>query len=215
VNKKMALFSDEQKKIALLLLNEPKTEEELNKQLNIPYDKLTQELKTMLKLGLIQKQGYPTRYCLRQDIIDKIQERKKIGEKDAFKIRLRGIIEFKAIEQTLLKKHVKKIVEAIQKEKEFTVYGIEEAEIIEEDELYSTFIEVNLSVKNFLSIIRFLFYYGPTSIEVIKPSKIEINQFEFQEGLIELSEIFQKYAAFFTEHLNQEELEKFYKQAYK
>ena len=45
------------KKIALLLLREPKTEEELNKQLNIPHDKLTVELKGMIKLGLISKKG--------------------------------------------------------------------------------------------------------------------------------------------------------------
>ncbi len=211
----MVSFSNEQKKIALLLLNEPKTEEELNKQLNIPYDRLTQELKMMLKLDLIQKQGYPTKYCLRQGIIEKIAERKKIAEKDAFKIRVRAIIEFRAIEKTLLKKHLKKIIEALKKEKEFTIYDIEEAEPIEEDDLFSTYLEVNLSVRNFPSMVKFLFYYGPTSIEVIKPSKIEMNQFEFQEGLVELSEIFQKYAAFFTEHLNQEELEKFYREAYK
>ncbi len=81
--------------------------------------------------------------------------------------------------------------------------------------MFSSFLEVNLSVKNFQSLIRFLFYYGPTSIEVIRPSKIELNQFEFQEGLVELAEIFQKYATFFTQHLNQEELTKFYKEAYK
>ncbi|MDD3083696.1 MAG: hypothetical protein PHP82_01605, partial [Candidatus ainarchaeum sp.] len=111
--------------------------------------------------------------------------------------------------------HVKKIKEALEKEKDFTIYDIEEAEPIEEDELFSSYLEINLSLKNFPTLIKFLFYYGPTSIEVIKPSKIEINQFEFQEGLIELSEIFQKYANFFTEHLNQEELTKFYSEAYK
>ncbi|MDD3084200.1 MAG: hypothetical protein PHP82_04205, partial [Candidatus ainarchaeum sp.] len=142
----MVVFSDEQKKIALLLLNEPKTEEELNKQLNIPYDRLTQELKIMLKLNLIKKQGYPTKYCLRQEIVDKIQERKKIAEKDAFKMRIRAIIEFKAIEKTLLKKHVKKIKEALEKEKDFTIYDIEEAEPIEEDELFSSYLEINLSL---------------------------------------------------------------------
>ena len=54
-------FSDEQKKIAILLLNEPKTEEQLNKQLNIPFDRLMLELKTMVKLNVISKEGYPTK----------------------------------------------------------------------------------------------------------------------------------------------------------
>jgi hypothetical protein len=211
----MVGFSDEQKKIALLLLNEPKTEEELNKQLNIPYDKLTQELKMMLKLNLIVKEGYPTKYRLRQDIVDKIQERKKISESDAFKIRINAIIEFKAIEENLLKKHLKKIEEALNKEKFITIYDLEIAQIIEEEEMYASYIDINFSVKNFPALVKFLFYYGPTSIEVLKPSKIQMNSYEFQEGLIELSEIFQKYAVFFTKKLNQEELEKFHKDAYK
>jgi hypothetical protein len=211
----MVGFSDEQKKIAVLLLNEPKTEEELNKQLNIPYDKLTFELKTMLKLNLIVKEGYPTRYRLRQDIVDKIQERKKISEADAFKIRINAIIEFKAIEKSLLKKHLKKIKSAIEKEKLLTVYDIEEAEIIEEDDMYASFLDVNFTVKNFPALVKFLFYYGPTSIEVLQPSKVQMPSYELQEGLIELSEIFQKYATFFTKKLNQEELEKFYTDAYK
>jgi len=108
----MVAFNDEQKKIALLLLNEPKTEEELNRQLNIPYDKLTLELKNMLKLGVITKDGYPTKYKLKQEIIEEVQKRKKISEQDSFKVRIQAIIEFKAIEENLLKKHISKIQEA-------------------------------------------------------------------------------------------------------
>ncbi len=212
----MVGFSDEQKKISILLLNEPKTEEELNKQLNIPYDKLTQELKHMLKLNLIIKEGYPTKYRLRQDIVEEVQKRKKIAEKDAFRLRIRAIIEFKAVEENLLKKLMKKIRDALKKETTFTLYDIQEADVIEEDEeMCSSFLEINLSVRDFSSLIRFLFYYGPTTIEVLKPSKIDFSSFEFQEGLMELADIFQKYTSFFTKHLNQEELGKFYNEAYK
>jgi hypothetical protein len=212
----MVKFNDEQKKIALLLLNEPKTDEELNKQLNIPYDKLAVELKNMLKLGLISKDGYPTKYKLRQDIIEEVQKRKKIAEKDAFKLRVRGIIEFKAIEETLLKKHLAKISDALKAEPNFTVYSITQAEIIEdkEEEMFSSFIEANLSVKDFPSLIRFLFYYAPSTIEVIKPDKIEFSNYEFQEGLLTLTDIFQKYADFITKNLKKDELNKFYKELY-
>jgi len=72
-----------------------------------------------------------------------------------------------------------------------------------------------LSIKDFPSLIRFLFYYGPTNIEIIKPKKLEFNHFEFQEGLIELADIFQKYADFFTKHLTREELDKFNDSLYK
>lgn len=212
----MVHFTDEQKKIALLLLNEPKTEEALNKQLNIPYDKLTVELKNMLKLGLIIKEGYPTKYSLRQDIIEEVQKRKRIAEKDAFRLRIRGIIEFSAIEKALLKKHMDKISEALKKEPNFTVYSTTIAEIVEdkENDMFSSFIEVNLSVKDFPSLVRFLFYYAPSSIEVIKPSKIEFSNYEFQEGLISLTEIFQKYAEFISKNLDKSNLDKFYKELY-
>jgi len=210
----MAQFSDEQKKIALLLLSEPKTEEDLHKQLNLPYDKLSFELKDMLKLGLILKEGYPTKYRLRQDIINELAKRKKISEDDAFKIKIRSIIEIKAIEENLLKKSLNKIKEAIEKEPTFTVYGITQAEIVEEDDMYSSFLEVTITVKDFPALVKFLFYYGPSSIEVMKPQKIEISQFEFQEGLISLSEIFQKYAEYFQNHLTKEEVNKFYKDLY-
>jgi len=207
-------FSDEQKKIALLLLSEPKTEEELHKQLNLPYDKLGIELKQMLKLNLVLKEGYPTKYRLRQDIIDELAKRKKISEEDSFKIKIRAMIELKAVEETLLKKHLDKIGEALKKEEKFTIYGLTNAPIIEEDEMYSSFVEVTLTVKDFPALIMFLFYYGPTSVEVIKPSKIEFSQYEFQEGLVSLSDIFQKYAEYFSKKMTKAEVDKFYKEIY-
>ena len=210
----MSGFSDEQKKIALLLLSEPKTEEELHKQLNLPYDKLSIELKQMLKLGLVLKEGYPTRYRLRQDIIDELQKRKKISDQDSFKIKVSAIIELKAIQKNLLEKHLQKIIDAIKSEKNFTIYNIAPAEVVEEGEMYSSFIEVTLTVKDFSTLMLFLFYYGPTSIEVIKPDKLEITQAEFQDGLVQLSGIFQKYADFMLKHLNKEELNKFHKDLY-
>ena len=210
----MAKFSDEQKKIALLLLSEPKTEEDLHKQLNIPYDKLSLELKEMLKLNLVLKEGYPTKYKLRQDIIEELKKRKKISEEDSFKIKMRSIIELKAIEPALLKKHMGKIADALRKEKSFTIYDIHEAEAVEEDEMYSAFLEVTLSVKDFQTLVKYLFYYGPTSIEVMKPSKVEFSQYEFQEGLVELSGIFQRYADYFTKNMTKEQLGKFYKEMY-
>jgi hypothetical protein len=207
-------FSDDQKKIALLLLSEPKTEEELQKQLNLSYDKLLVELKGMLKLGLLTKDGYPTRYKLRQDIISELQKRKKIAEDDSFKIKVRAIIELKAVEANLLKKHIEKIKEALSAEKIFTVYGITVADIVEEDEMCSSFIETTITVRDFSALVAFVFYYAPTTIEVMKPSKIEFSQAEFGDGLIFLNELFQKYAQFAMKHLDKEAMDKFNREIY-
>jgi len=210
----MAAFTEEQKRIAMLLLNEPKTEEELNKQLNMPYDKLTTELKHMLKLKVVTKEGYPTKYRLKKEIIEEVQKRKKIAEQDAYKIRIRGIIDFQAITKELLEKHMGKIKEALEKEKVFTIYSIDPADIEQDEDMYSSFTEVNMTVKDFPALVRFLFYYGPSSIEVIRPSKIELSQYEFEAGLVDLATIFQKYANYFMKKLTKEELAQFQDKMY-
>ncbi len=100
----MARFSEEQKRIALLLIHGPKTSEDLNSQLNIPFNKLSDELKAMLKLGVIEKQGFPTKYSLKKNIASEVQKRKKIAETDLNRLRIRAFIEMQAIEEELLKK---------------------------------------------------------------------------------------------------------------
>lgn len=214
IGEHMAAFTEEQKRIAILLMNEAKTEEELNKQLNMPYDKLTNELRHMLKLKVITKEGYPTKYLLKPEIVEEVKKRKKIAEQDAYKIRIRGIIDFQAVTEELLTKHMKKIKEALEKEKVFTIYSIDLAEPEPDSDMMSSFMEVNMTVKDFSALIRFLFYYGPSTIEVIRPSKIELSQYEFEAGLVDLANIFQKYATYFTKKLTKEELAKFQDRIY-
>ncbi len=207
-------FSQDQKRIATLLVNGSKSEQEISKQLNIPYDKLLMELKDMLKTKVLLKEGYPTKYRLKQDIIDEVKRRKEISSQDEYKIRIRAIIELQAVEKTLLKKHYKKIKEALKKEKNFNIYSISDEKVADDGDMCSTFTEVNLSVKDFSSLVKFIFYYGPASIEVLKPSRVEFSQFEFQEGLVDLANILQSYATFTQQHLTREEINKFNKEVY-
>ena len=210
----MSRFSEEQKRIALLLLHEPKTAEELNKQLSIPYNKLMAELKAMLKLDVIQREGYPTKYRLKANIAKEVQRRKKIAEDDMNKLRLQAFIEMQAIEEDLLKKQLGKVKEALQKEKAFTVYSLEQAEPVKEGEHFSSYLSVNFSVKDFPALVKFMFFYGPSSIEVLKPDRIELSAQDLQEGLIDMAEMVQKYSQYISRMMNKEELEKFHTQLY-
>lgn len=205
----MARFSEEQKRIALLLIHGPKTAEDLNGQLNIPFNKLTDELRAMIKLGVIEKQGFPTKYALKKNIAQEVQKRKKIAESDFNKLRIRAFIELQALEEELLKKQLSTIEEALNKDKNFTVYNIDRAEVEKQDEYYSTYLELNFSVKDFASLMRFLFFYGPSSLEVVKPAKIEFSAQDLQDGLMECADMVQKYSNVIHKLLNREELEKF------
>lgn len=211
----MARFSEEQKRIALLLIHGPKTAEELNGQLNIPFNKLTGELKAMIKLGVIEKQGFPTRYALKENIASEVQKRKKIAETDINKLRIRAFIEMQAIEEDLLKKQLKHMEEIMNKDKSFTLYNLDRAKIEKQGEYYSTYFEINFSVKDFASLIRFLFFYGPSSLEVVKPAKIEFSAQDLQDGLMEAADMVQKYSSTVHKLMNREELAKFNAELYK
>ena len=210
----MPRFNENQKKIAVLLLNESKTIEDLREQLNIPYDKLMQELKGMLKLEVISKEGFPTKYYLKKEITNAVRKRKMVAETDKNKLRLRINIEVMAIEENLLKKQLKEIQETIRKEEVFTLYDLIEAEPLQQEEHYSSYLDINLSIKDFNALMRLMFLYGPTSIEIIKPEKIEFSSRELQEGLLLISEMVHSYTEYVAKHMNREELAEFNKKLY-
>jgi DNA-binding Lrp family transcriptional regulator len=210
----MPKFTEEQKKIAMLLLHGPKTMEDLNKQLNLPYNKLSEEIKEMLKVGVIIKEGFPTKYKLKEKIALEVLRRKKIAEEDNNAIRIRAYIEMQAIEEDLLKKNLEKLAEAMQKDQNFTVYSLEKAKIVQESEYYFSYIEVNLSIKDFDSLVKFMYFYGPSSIEVISPDKITFASHDLQDGLINMADMINKYSAYIAKKLNKEELDKFQEKLY-
>lgn len=212
---KQSKFSEDQKKIALLLMHTPKTAEELNKQLNIPYSRLMEELKGMLRLKVVEREGFPTKYRLKQDIALEVKRRQKIAEEDQNKIRIKAFIEMQAIEEQLLKKQLDKLELALQQDKDFTVYSLEKAPVEQSGEYYSSYIELNFTVKNFSSLVRFMFFYGPTAVEVIKPERIDFAAQDLQDGLMDLATMVQKYAEFISKRLNKEELEQFYGKLFK
>ncbi|MBN1940670.1 MAG: hypothetical protein JW772_00650 [Candidatus Diapherotrites archaeon] len=211
----MPRFSEEQKKISLLLLHEPKTAEELNKQLNIPYNKLVEELKGLMKLNVVSKEGFPTKYRLKENIASEVLRRKRIAEQDNNAMRIRAYIEMQAIEQDLLEKNLNNLADAMKKDSNFMVYSLEKAKIVKQEEYYISYLEVNLSVKDFTSLVKFMFFYAPTSIEVIKPEKISFLAQDFQDGLVDMADMINKYSAYITKLLNKEELEKFHEKLYR
>ena len=210
----MARFTEEQKMIAMVLIHGPKTVEELNKQLNIPFNKMTDELRKMIKTGVLQKGGYPTKYTLKKKIAEEVVRRKQIADSDANKLRIRAFIEMQALEETLLETQMKKLQESMEKDKEFTIYTVQTAPIEKTDDYCSSYLEINFSVKDFSSLIKFMFFYGPTSLEVLKPTRIEFSAQDLQDGLAQMADMVQKYSTYIHKLLNKKELEKFNESLY-
>jgi len=210
----MPELSDSQKAIAKSLAQSPKTAEEIAAELKFSYFKTMEELKAMLKTGLIVKEGFPTKYALAQQIVQKVKERRKIEEKDLFKIRLNCMIEIKAIEVELLKKSINEIEEGLKTDPAFTIYDIRKAEPMQDGEYYSSFLEVNLTARDFKAITHLMFYYAPAAIEVLKPDKIELTPDDLQDALVDMSELIHAYAEQITRLMNRKEMEDFTRKLY-
>lgn len=210
-------ISEVQRKIAVLLLVEPKTIEEINKQLDLGFDVLTQEVNTMLKMGLVNKtKEYPTRYVLDDYIISELKKRKEIAEKDSYKIKVQMILDVEGVVKEIVDKHLDNIKIMLEKEKDITIYDIKKSDLLEQDNSYFGYIDITCTVKDFATLVRVIMYYCPSSIEVLSPTKYDISMYELQDGLIELSHRTQNYIKELQKRLSREEnqlaMQKFYEQ---
>jgi len=202
-------FTENQQKIAHMLSNGPKTAEELNEKLKIPLNEVSQELKEMMKLKLIRQDGYPLKYSLSPEIDSKLKERKAIAMEDHYKLRLKIITDVQAIDESLAMKSLDEVEKALRNEKDFTVYDLYKAPPTKEGEHYTSYLEGELSVKDFPSLVRLVYFFGPTSIEVLKPEKLEIPVDELQDGLMDMVEMVQSYNYHILKMMNRKELESF------
>lgn len=208
-------YTENQKKIALLLVHGPKTAEVLGRQLGIAQETLAGELKAMLKLGVVEKaEGYPPNYKLKENIAESVRKRKEIAEADPFKLRLRAVIEAQGVEQGILEKTLSDLEKALRKEKDFTIYDAVLEKTIQEGDNYSSFLEVNLSVGSFKALVKFMYFYGPSSVEVLKPEKLEVALGDLQDGLGDIAEMIQSYNRYITKLMSRAELAEFNRKLY-
>ena len=95
-------------------------------------------------------------------------------------------------------KHINKL----SKEKGVFVYKSEfhktqevESPIQGIDKAYSTFSEIELLVDSFETLVYITIHYGPSSIEIIKPERIDLKISEAQNIVNNIAEILHRYAA--------------------
>lgn len=215
----MQRFNKIEKYIALILLDGQTEEKNLITKIKSKYgvevssEELNASVSNLETPKLIQREGGKLK--LNDLIKDEIFRWKEIEDKDSFRLKIQAIIEIQAIEEEFLRKELNRVSNAVQKEKGFTVYSVSTAKIIKQDEAYSSFIDVTLSVKDFRALTKFIIFYAPATLEILKPSKITFDAFELQEGLLDLSEFYQKVAQETLKLMNRKELEDFYHRQYK
>lgn len=211
----MSRFTHEQKKIAFALLQSPKAVDELNRALGLPFDELNDSLKQMLKLGLVKVDGYPQKYRLAESVIDGVRRRKDIAESDPFELRLKAVIEFKGVEEKFLEKHLKEVEGKLRAQKPLTIYDVYRAPPLKHGEHYSSYLEVNFSARDFTAIVQFMYFFGPTSVEVMKPAKLTLSMDDLQDALMEMAQMIQSYNQAMLKSMAKDELGEFARNLYK
>ncbi|MEK6902311.1 MAG: hypothetical protein AABX02_01840 [archaeon] len=203
----MALsFTDSQKKISQALLQGPQSLDRLAEKTQLKQSELIEDLKTLQHLKLIALQGTPPVYALKDEIAAELKRRKSIEDEDDNIFRVRILIEVQGIQEDLVRKQGEKILENLKKEPFFRIYAYTMENVGEQ---YSTFAEINLSVRDFRGLVRLMFFYGPSSIEVIKPQKIEFKLDDFQNGLVDMTEMVHGYAEYIMGLLKRKQVEEF------
>lgn len=206
----MALqFSEKQKKLSAALINGPLSLDQLAERTNMKQSEAQEELKFLSQLKLVTLQGTPPVYALKDDVASELKRRKSLELDDDNKFRVEIMIEVQGVEENLVKQQCEKILDNLTKEPFFKIYSQKTAPIEKVEEKYSTYIDVNLSVRDFRAMVRLMFFYGPATIEVIKPSKIEFTLNDFQDGLVDMTDMVHAYANYIMGILNRKQVEEF------
>lgn len=173
----------------------PKTEDELMAAIpGAKYDEIIKVLKNMLFLKLITKDGYPVKYTLSKEVLAGMQEKKAISENDKNQIKVAILIESKANDKGDLRKAMEQISDSLKKDTAYTIYSLTVAEIVLHEDLFSTYISAELTCPSISALFRLIYFYGATSVEVLKPDKYTVTIGDLQQASHTITELTHGYA---------------------
>ena len=171
------------------------TEDDLIKLVpNAKYDQIVSALKNMLFLKVITKNGFPVTYSLASGVKEKLFEKKKLSENDKNLLKASVMIEAKSNDKSDLRKGMEQISAALKADEHYLIYDINLADIIVHDDLFSTYISASLSCDSINSLFRLIYFYGATSVEVIKPDKFTVTISDLQQAALTITDMTHGYA---------------------
>lgn len=96
------------------------------------------------------------------------------------RILCRTVIEVLGKPQEHVEKAMKSYIEKLKKDEKYKIVREEFAELKkQESELWSTFAELEMEVKEMQDLISFCFDYMPSIVEVLKPERMELTDEDF------------------------------------
>ena len=206
------MFSDLERQIGLKLYEGERTAEELAEELGADIRDVLDALKHLMKLKIVVKEGYPPKYRLS----DHIRESLKRDMEEVEGIKIHAVIEAQAIEEELVRKALEQMKRNLNKERGVHIVSANPSEIRKDEEtgMYSAFMDLVLVFEGFEPLMHFLFFYGPSVVEVLGPERVSFDMGDLQRGLLEAASMIQGYVAYITKLMSEKELRDFNKQLF-
>lgn len=117
-------------------------------------------------------------------------------------IQARAFIEVMAVKKDVTEKALKKHIDKLKSKKGIKVYKVDYDAVEKVDnppkkarEAFSQIVEIEFLVPSVKSLIQFAFTYGPSSVEVIKPSSVNLKLGELQDIVNTVSAVIHQYAS--------------------
>lgn len=120
-------------------------------------------------------------------------------------IRASMMIEVLAVQEQATKNALEKHVEALAKEKQVIMYRRDFGKIIgvmnplpnnpNIKEAYSQVVEIECAVRRYEDLIQIVMQYGPSSMEILEPTKLKLDLGEAQGILNSVGDLIHKFAA--------------------
>jgi len=172
----MGLFNETQVRIASSLIRSPKTITELRQEVGIPLSQLEDELAHMIKLKVIDKSGYPTKYSVVSAVIAGVKETeaKQLDEsKYLFKAHI--IVEGQSKEEASLRTAQTQLLDKLRSDPLVRATNIKEEPVKNNGVVHASLFEADISAKAFEDLLYVVLNYGPSSIEMTAPNKFELS----------------------------------------
>ena len=192
----MVEYTETEKRVAKALLKAPKTVEELMKELSLPMDEVLGALSHMTKLHLVEREGTPTRYRMIEYIMEKVRGGERMDVEPNYRAKM--IIEGMSKSEEALRKSME-ILETRLKKERIRLFSFEKSEMSRVEEDYVMFFDVDLGTKTFRDLFGIIINYGPTSVELLEPKKIEIKLPEAQDTLNDVATAIHHYVSYLLE----------------
>lgn len=133
---------------------------------------------------------------------DKMDEAEIDGKIADGWIRARAFIEVMAVDKDTTESALEKHIDKIRSQDGIEIYKeeVDEAEEVENPpqkvpKAYSKISEIEFLVSSVENLIKFTFLYGPSSLEVLEPEKMELKMGELQDITNTISALVHQYAS--------------------